>query len=84
MKFYDEKTLSRHHLFKHTDNRTKDYSCDLCDKRFYEKSKLKLHIKKVHSDTKMSCDVCDKQFKTSDNLKIHKKTHSTCYEVIYV
>jgi KRAB domain-containing zinc finger protein len=51
------------------------HKCDLCDKRFFDKSKRNNHIAVVHDKQKpYKCDACNDSFTTNSLLYRHKHT----------
>ncbi|XP_045765049.1 gastrula zinc finger protein XlCGF57.1-like [Maniola jurtina] len=76
-------TLNKVKIHKrHIRNPTKTHSlkkpfpCDICDKKFYSKSKLNIHLGSHTVKRLFSCDTCNFKFTRSANLKKHMKTHS--------
>ncbi|XP_060074581.1 zinc finger protein 76-like [Ylistrum balloti] len=64
----------KYHKLTHMSAR--NFSCNMCDKKFYTAQRLKVHTR-VHTGEKpFPCDECDKEFSTSGNLKNHKRIHS--------
>ena len=45
--------------------------CDLCEKRFENRTYLQRHIKYVHSTLDFPCEQCDKHFKSKNLRNIH-------------
>jgi len=52
----------------------KIHECDVCHKRFTEKSNLTRHIK-LHGPKEHNCSMCGKVFSTKPLLCSHMKTH---------
>ena len=49
--------------------------CDLCDKSFMRKDRLKRHITKVHEGIRpYKCGFCNDSFKEKENWKAHEKS----------
>ena len=60
----------------HTDN-SKKFPCEICDKRFDGKAKLKGHIDSVHLKLKrFKCDQCDYECAEKGNLRKHMQKHA--------
>ena len=51
-----------------------NFPCDICDKSFKLKIKLKEHIKSLHQDYKHPCDQCEYTTTEKGNLKRHMRT----------
>ena len=49
--------------------------CNLCEKTFTNKVKLKDHKRYVHSNSSYECQECKKTYSNPQNLKIHQKIH---------
>lgn len=57
------------------DKNQKFYQCDICNKVFKDKSKLKSH-REIHTDQRnVVCPDCGKRFKTTNCLRNHKRLH---------
>lgn len=61
----------------------KNFHCDICPKSYSQKSKLKVHIKRVHTvdgisaDKRKMCEICGKTYGENSALQKHIKfTHS--------
>ena len=67
-------------IFKHRDTGEKPYACDICPKRYRQKSHLNKH-KTKHlglAGKKHVCQICFKPFALLEGLKYHQETvHST-------
>ncbi|KAG4080033.1 hypothetical protein HA402_006345 [Bradysia odoriphaga] len=73
-----EQFLSRVSLQKHSKVHTNDfrYVCDHCDRKFYAKSDLILHMySHKTSPLPFQCDECDKSFSAKFKLNQHIMTH---------
>ncbi|KAJ6633402.1 Zinc finger protein [Pseudolycoriella hygida] len=53
----------------------KIFRCDVCDKRFFHKSSLSMHMK-YHLAAKYACEVCNKTFSQLCDYKVHFRIHS--------
>ncbi|XP_006815230.1 uncharacterized protein LOC102803845 [Saccoglossus kowalevskii] len=69
--FVSSSSLGSHMHVKHIKN--KYSSCQYCEKSFYLKSELELHLSSVHDkfENLIQCDYCDKVFKHELRLKVH-------------
>lgn len=53
---------------------TKSNQCPVCQKTYSSPSKMRRHLKEIHSTQKKCiCDVCGKQFLTPDRVREHRK-----------
>jgi len=64
----------RNHMKLHTNE--KNYSCELCDKRFVSQSRLTHHRTTVHDPPKFQCDFCSKLFRSKVNFERHLLIHN--------
>ncbi|XP_050417509.2 zinc finger protein 235-like [Patella vulgata] len=84
-----DKSYKRHKLSHQIQNNTKDFVCEVCDKRFDMKHKLKthifsetdkehikLHVGKNPVKVKRQCEICGKQYGDMRYLERHLKIHS--------
>ena len=53
------------------------FQCEVCSKRFVNKSTLKVHQRTHTEERPYKCYVCDKSFGTKATLKAHEYTHIT-------
>ncbi|KAG9248832.1 hypothetical protein BJ878DRAFT_531594 [Calycina marina] len=59
-----------------TDDPSKTFKCELCNRRFRRQEHLKRHYRSLHTEDKpFQCKECGKQFSRSDNLSQHSRTH---------
>lgn len=57
-------------------NRISLFQCDICERAFKEKSKMKAH-RQIHTNERnIVCPVCNKTFKTAGCLRSHKRIHN--------
>ncbi|XP_028321164.1 gastrula zinc finger protein XlCGF7.1-like isoform X3 [Gouania willdenowi] len=57
-------------------NREKRFGCDVCGKRFGDRTHLKTHTRIHTGEKRFCCDVCGKRFGDIAHLKIHMRTHT--------
>jgi C2H2 transcription facotor len=61
-----------------TEDPSKTFVCDLCNRRFRRQEHLKRHYRSLHTHEKpFECQDCGKKFSRSDNLSQHQRTHGT-------
>ncbi|XP_038206679.1 zinc finger protein 75A-like isoform X1 [Zerene cesonia] len=60
---------------KHFHGRVKNYSCDVCDKKFGTRSDLVQHGAVHTGERKFACSMCEKRFRSKASLYIHEQTH---------
>ena len=59
-----------------TEDPSKIFACDLCNRRFRRQEHLKRHYRSLHTQDKpFNCHECGKKFSRSDNLSQHARTH---------
>lgn len=60
-----------------TEDPSKTFVCDLCNRRFRRQEHLKRHYRSLHTQEKpFECNECGKKFSRSDNLAQHSRTHN--------
>ncbi|GBN71598.1 Zinc finger protein 615 [Araneus ventricosus] len=62
------------HLWRDPEKRK--FSCDLCDKEYYFKSKFDRHYRTHTGEKPFVCDVCKKGFSQEGNLDRHYRAHT--------
>ncbi|KAH9909329.1 hypothetical protein F4778DRAFT_776480 [Xylariomycetidae sp. FL2044] len=61
-----------------TEDPTKTFICELCNRRFRRQEHLKRHYRSLHTQDKpFECADCGKKFSRSDNLAQHARTHGS-------
>lgn len=61
-----------------TEDPSKIFACDLCNRRFRRQEHLKRHYRSLHThDKPFNCYECGKKFSRSDNLAQHARTHGS-------
>ena len=67
------RSLKRHKYLVHQTNISNQkiemevFECDLCDEQFNMKSKLNIHVQKIHTKFKPKiCEICGKGFREND------------------
>lgn len=59
-----------------TEDPSKTFVCQLCNRRFRRQEHLKRHYRSLHThDKPFECTDCGKKFSRSDNLSQHQRTH---------
>ncbi|KAL2258103.1 hypothetical protein VTK26DRAFT_8721 [Humicola hyalothermophila] len=59
-----------------TEDPSKTFVCDICNRRFRRQEHLKRHYRSLHTQEKpFECSDCGKKFSRSDNLAQHARTH---------
>lgn len=59
-----------------TEDPSKTFVCDICNRRFRRQEHLKRHYRSLHThDKPFECGDCGKKFSRSDNLSQHQRTH---------
>ncbi|RCI11902.1 hypothetical protein L249_4208 [Ophiocordyceps polyrhachis-furcata BCC 54312] len=60
-----------------TEDPSKTFVCELCNRRFRRQEHLKRHYRSLHTQEKpYECHECGKKFSRSDNLAQHSRTHT--------
>ncbi|KDN63352.1 hypothetical protein CSUB01_09882 [Colletotrichum sublineola] len=61
-----------------TEDPSKTFVCELCNRRFRRQEHLKRHYRSLHTGEKpFECHECGKKFSRSDNLSQHARTHGS-------
>lgn len=61
-----------------TEDPSKTFVCELCNRRFRRQEHLKRHYRSLHTQEKpFECHECGKKFSRSDNLAQHARTHAS-------
>lgn len=61
-----------------TEDPSKTFICELCNRRFRRQEHLKRHYRSLHTgDKPFECHECGKKFSRSDNLSQHARTHGS-------
>ena len=61
-----------------TEDPSKTFVCDICNRRFRRQEHLKRHVRSLHThDKPFECHECGKKFSRSDNLSQHARTHGS-------
>jgi C2H2 transcription facotor len=61
-----------------TEDPSKTFICELCNRRFRRQEHLKRHYRSLHTEDKpFECHECGKKFSRSDNLSQHARTHGS-------
>lgn len=61
-----------------TEDPSKTFVCELCNRRFRRQEHLKRHYRSLHTQDKpFNCSECGKKFSRSDNLAQHARTHGS-------
>jgi len=61
-----------------TEDPSKTFVCELCNRRFRRQEHLKRHYRSLHTQDKpFECHECGKRFSRSDNLAQHSRTHGS-------
>jgi uncharacterized Zn-finger protein len=56
--------------------RERNFSCDVCKKRFTSRSKVDIHFRVHSGERPFSCEFCKKMFAHGSNLNKHRKLYS--------
>lgn len=68
-----------------TEDPSKTFVCELCNRRFRRQEHLKRHYRSLHTQEKpFECHECGKKFSRSDNLAQHSRTHGSGHMIMGV
>jgi 5-methylcytosine-specific restriction endonuclease McrA len=68
-----------------TEDPSKTFVCELCNRRFRRQEHLKRHYRSLHTQEKpFECNECGKKFSRSDNLAQHSRTHGSGHMIMGV
>ena len=74
--FTNKRAWSRH-LRKHETEKTGEWlMCKFCKRKFYDNTRLIIHMKRHRKERPYVCEVCGKGFKTKNVFNRHKYTHT--------
>ncbi|CAG9772884.1 unnamed protein product [Ceutorhynchus assimilis] len=73
-RFYTLGSLKAHYQ-RHTPEKSKKFTCDLCGKRFARHNSLTIHRRSHTSKTPYTCEICHKKLSGSHSLGNHLKIH---------
>lgn len=69
--FFDSTAKLKNHLLKVHNGEQREFGCDLCEKKFTRKSKLREHMFRHTGHFNYRCDICEKGFLQMAHLKRH-------------
>ncbi|XP_062716881.1 zinc finger protein 248-like [Aedes albopictus] len=72
--FVNSHDLYRHFTTKHTSDKNRPFTCDICQKTFKLKYAMNEHKKRVHGPKLFVCSVCGSNFSTNGFLNRHMNT----------
>ncbi|XP_055586412.1 zinc finger protein 490-like [Uranotaenia lowii] len=73
-KTFINKSVLQRHVNVHTDK----FVCQICDRPFGTRGRLKAHLQDVHAEGRpFECKICQKGFKTESSLRRHSIFHSS-------
>lgn len=73
--FKTNTNLRTHQLIVHTDPLLWKHICDICGKRFPQKSSFDQHVRRHLGEKKFSCQLCEKSFTSKGELQGHMRGH---------
>ncbi|XP_048462857.1 zinc finger protein 431-like [Rhincodon typus] len=57
-------------------NKEKRFNCDYCERKFFRKEHLTMHLRTHTGEKPFACEVCGRAFAEKWNLKEHRRTHT--------
>ena len=67
-------SLKLHYHKRSTHFKTKNFGCDICEKRFERKRSIIAHMVDEHAFSIFKCDICHREFNSLRYLQDHSKT----------
>ena len=74
VKFYAKSAMQVHFRREHSSD-PKPYKCELCEKSYSNRFRLKIHKESIHDGIKAPCEFCGKVYSCPRALKNHKVKH---------
>lgn len=72
--------MKRHMSMSHTDDHLMPFNCQICQKGFPEKRKLKDHMNTHSGNKPYVCKYCGKGFSDRGNMRMHERTTHEGYK----
>lgn len=71
---------SKQHLANEMKSDKQQFQCDICEKVFPDRKKIRNHERVIHGPKRYSCPVCDKPFAIRNVMERHRQTHQSSAE----
>ncbi|XP_017491845.1 PREDICTED: transcription factor grauzone-like [Rhagoletis zephyria] len=72
----DEDNLRLHIHRRHSKNKDKVFTCEVCGGEYKSRAAMTSHMLRVHPKKTYPCDICNKIFKTAWRLREHMAQHT--------